>query len=109
MIPTALEDRWLASRLATVTRDVTKAIDDYKFAEAARLGKLGRMPFVATKQRLRGKTISYIRSSLADEAAAVLEDQGTPAAIVLTSSANAVVGPACRLPRSMSRMIKPNA
>jgi valyl-tRNA synthetase len=33
----ALEDRWLASRLASVTRDVTKAIDDYKFAEAARI------------------------------------------------------------------------
>ncbi|MFM8635210.1 MAG: valine--tRNA ligase [Planctomycetia bacterium] len=34
---TALEDRWLASRLASVTRDATKAIDDYKFAEAARI------------------------------------------------------------------------
>ena len=33
----ALEDRWLASRLASVTRDATKAIDDYKFAEAARI------------------------------------------------------------------------
>jgi len=33
-------------------------------------------------------TANYL---LADEAAAVLEDQGTPAAIVLTSSANAVV------------------
>ena len=32
-----LEDRWLASRLASVTRDVTAAIDDYRFAEAARL------------------------------------------------------------------------
>ena len=34
---TALEDRWLASRLASVTRDATKAIDDAKFAEAARI------------------------------------------------------------------------
>ena len=32
-----LEDRWLASRLASVSRDVTRAIDDYRFAEAARL------------------------------------------------------------------------
>ena len=33
----ALEDRWLASRLASVTRDATRAIDDYRFAEAARI------------------------------------------------------------------------
>jgi valyl-tRNA synthetase len=33
----ALEDRWLASRLASVTRDATRAIDEYKFAEAARI------------------------------------------------------------------------
>jgi valyl-tRNA synthetase len=32
-----LEDRWFASRLASVSRDVTRAIDDYRFAEAARL------------------------------------------------------------------------
>ena len=32
-----LEDRWLASRLASVTRDVTAAIDDYRFAEASRV------------------------------------------------------------------------
>ena len=32
-----LEDRWLASRLASVSRDVTAAIDEYRFAEAARL------------------------------------------------------------------------
>ena len=32
-----LADRWLASRLATVTRDATRAIDEYRFAEAARL------------------------------------------------------------------------
>ena len=35
--PTALEDRWLMSRLASVTRDATRAIDDYRFAEAARI------------------------------------------------------------------------
>ena len=34
---TALEDRWLASRLASVTRDTTRAIDEYRFAEAARV------------------------------------------------------------------------
>ena len=33
----ALEDRWLMSRLATVTRDATRAIDEYRFAEAARV------------------------------------------------------------------------
>ena len=33
----ALEDRWLLSRLASVTRDATKAIDEYRFAEAARI------------------------------------------------------------------------
>jgi valyl-tRNA synthetase len=32
-----LEDRWLLSRLASVTRDATKAIDDFKFAELARV------------------------------------------------------------------------
>lgn len=32
-----LEDRWLLSRLATVTREVTTAIDHYRFAEAARV------------------------------------------------------------------------
>jgi valyl-tRNA synthetase len=32
-----LADRWLASRLASVTRDATRAIDDSKFAEAARV------------------------------------------------------------------------
>ena len=35
--PTALEDRWLMSRLASVSRDATRAIDDYRFAEAARI------------------------------------------------------------------------
>jgi len=32
-----LEDRWLASRLASVSRDATRAIDEYRFAEAARI------------------------------------------------------------------------
>jgi len=32
-----LEDRWLLSRLATVTGEVTAAIDHYRFAEAARV------------------------------------------------------------------------
>jgi valyl-tRNA synthetase len=32
-----LEDRWLASRLATVAREATAAIDDYRYAEAARV------------------------------------------------------------------------
>ena len=32
----ALEDRWLLSRLATVTDDVTKALDTFRFADAAR-------------------------------------------------------------------------
>jgi valyl-tRNA synthetase len=31
----ALEDRWVLSRLATVTGGVTKALEEYKFAEAA--------------------------------------------------------------------------
>lgn len=33
----SLEDRWLASRLASVSQAVTSAIDNYKFAEAARV------------------------------------------------------------------------
>jgi len=32
-----LEDRWLLSRLASVTRDATRAIDHYKFAELSRV------------------------------------------------------------------------
>ena len=36
-LPPALEDRWLVSRLASVSRDVTAAIDGYRFAEASRL------------------------------------------------------------------------
>jgi valyl-tRNA synthetase len=32
----AIEDRWILSRLATVTRDVTEALERYGFADAAR-------------------------------------------------------------------------
>ena len=32
-----LEDRWLLSRLATVTAEVTESLDHYRFAEAARV------------------------------------------------------------------------
>ncbi|MFM7244622.1 MAG: class I tRNA ligase family protein [Planctomycetaceae bacterium] len=32
-----LEDRWLLSRLASVSRDATRLVDDYKFAELARI------------------------------------------------------------------------
>ena len=32
-----LEDRWLLSRLSTVTRDVTECIEQYRFAEASRI------------------------------------------------------------------------
>jgi valyl-tRNA synthetase len=32
-----LEDRWLLSRLASVSRDATRLIDEYKFAELARI------------------------------------------------------------------------
>ncbi|MFM9025125.1 MAG: valine--tRNA ligase [Planctomycetaceae bacterium] len=33
----ALEDRWLASRLATVAREAAAAIDEYRYAEVARV------------------------------------------------------------------------
>ncbi|BBO31688.1 valine--tRNA ligase [Lacipirellula parvula] len=36
-IELTLEDRWLLSRLATVTNEVTAAIESYQFADAARL------------------------------------------------------------------------
>ena len=36
-VPDAVEDRWLASRLASVSRAVTAAIDEAHFAEAGRL------------------------------------------------------------------------
>ena len=32
-----VEDRWILSRLATVTRQVTDALDDYRYADAARV------------------------------------------------------------------------
>jgi valyl-tRNA synthetase len=35
--PTALEDRWLLSRLASVAAEATRALDEYRFAEAARV------------------------------------------------------------------------
>jgi enoyl-CoA hydratase len=41
-------------------------------AEAVRLGALGRMPFRATKERLRGKTIEYIKSSLESDMRALM-------------------------------------
>jgi enoyl-CoA hydratase len=40
--------------------------------EATRLAAFGSMPFRATKQRLRGKTIDFIRSTLATDLAALL-------------------------------------
>jgi enoyl-CoA hydratase len=36
-------------------------------AEAARLASLGQLPFRATKERLRGRTIAHIRATLADD------------------------------------------
>ena len=32
----AVEDRWILSRLATVTAEVTAALDEYRYADAAR-------------------------------------------------------------------------
>lgn len=40
--------------------------------EAARLAELGRVPFQATKQRLRGRTIAYIRESMEADLLALL-------------------------------------
>jgi len=45
-------------------------------AEAARLGALGRMPFAATKERLRGKSIAHIRSSLESDMRALMFPTG---------------------------------
>ena len=36
-------------------------------AEATRLSAIGSMPFRATKDRLRGRTIAHIRSTLDDD------------------------------------------
>ncbi len=41
-------------------------------AEAARLGVFGRMPFRATKERLRGRTIAHIRSTLESDMNAMM-------------------------------------
>jgi len=41
-------------------------------SEANRLGALGRMPFRATKERLRGKTISYIKESMVSDMQALM-------------------------------------
>jgi enoyl-CoA hydratase len=45
-------------------------------AEAARLGALGRSPFRATKERLRGRTIAHIRGSLEDDMRALMFPTG---------------------------------
>ncbi|MEO8554355.1 MAG: crotonase/enoyl-CoA hydratase family protein, partial [Kofleriaceae bacterium] len=44
-------------------------------AEAARLGGFGSHPFRATKQRLRGQTIQYIRETMASDMATLLTPQ----------------------------------
>jgi len=41
-------------------------------AEAARLAALGRAPFRATKERLRGRTIAYIRATMEDDVRALM-------------------------------------
>jgi enoyl-CoA hydratase len=41
-------------------------------AEANRLGAFGRMPYRATKERLRGKTIKYIRDNMASDMQALM-------------------------------------
>lgn len=45
-------------------------------AEASRLGALGRMPFRATKERLRGRTIAHIRDSLDSDMRALMFPAG---------------------------------
>jgi enoyl-CoA hydratase len=40
--------------------------------EAARLAAFGKMPYRATKERLRGKTIAFIRDSLASDLASLM-------------------------------------
>lgn len=46
-------------------------------AEAERLAALGRAPFRATKERLRGRTIAHIRQSLEGDMRALLSPQGS--------------------------------
>jgi enoyl-CoA hydratase len=41
-------------------------------AEAARLGGIGSMPFRATKERLRARTIAHIRNTLQDDMRAIM-------------------------------------
>jgi enoyl-CoA hydratase len=45
-------------------------------AEAARLAALGRAPFRATKERLRGRTIAHIRGSLESDMRALMFPSG---------------------------------
>ena len=42
--------------------------------EANRLSELGKAPFQATKQRLRGRTIAHIRDTLGDDMRSLLPD-----------------------------------
>lgn len=53
---------------------VTRAV-----AEATRLGALGRMPFQATKERLRGRTIRFIQDNLESDMRALMFPSGAPA------------------------------
>jgi enoyl-CoA hydratase len=46
-------------------------------AEAGRLGALGRMPFRGTKERLRGRTIAHIRSTLEGDMKAMMNAAGS--------------------------------
>jgi enoyl-CoA hydratase len=45
-------------------------------AEATRLGALGRMPYQATKERLRGATIAHIKASLESDMKALMFPTG---------------------------------
>ncbi len=45
-------------------------------AEATRLGALGRAPYRATKERLRGKTIAHVRATLEDDMRALMFPAG---------------------------------
>jgi enoyl-CoA hydratase len=47
-------------------------------AEAGRLAALGRAPFRATKERLRGKTIAHVRNSLEDDMRALMMPTAKP-------------------------------
>jgi enoyl-CoA hydratase len=46
-------------------------------AEAGRLGAFGRMPFRGTKERLRGRTIAHIRSTLEGDMKAMMTAAGS--------------------------------